>query len=100
MKIDYAKLAEARPGERPYKGYLIPLEKGYVRIMASRLDAEGMVVAVNYYGKVDESGKMMELTRVTEKRQKPEDFEADLESFRKMLEGSGITMFIEEIKDA
>lgn len=97
MKIDYNKLAELEPGERPYKGYHIPLEKGYVRIMASRLDKEGMVVAINYYGKKDESGKMLELTRVTEKRQKPAEFEADLESFRKMLEKSGIAIFIEEL---
>src|SRR3990172_6817764 len=97
MKLDLAKLAELNPGERPYKGYFIPLERGYVRLMASRLDTEGLVVAINYYGKMDDAGENFELNRVNEKRQKVEDFEADLARFRDMLEKSGLHIFIEEL---
>jgi len=97
MKPDYIRLAEIGPGERPYKGYYIPLKEGYFRIMASRLDAEGMVVSINYYGKTGTKQGKAELTRVTEKRQKVEDFEADLASFRKMLEASGISIEMEDL---
>lgn len=98
MKHDFLSLAEIGEGERPYKAYFIPLEKGYIRMMASRLDRDGMVVAINYYGKTDRSGKMLELNRINEKRQTVSEFEADLARFKKMLEESGLTIFIEEIK--
>ena len=97
IRPDYVKLAELKPGERPYKGYHAPLERGYVRLMASRLDKEGMVVAVNYYGRVDINGKFIELNRVNEKRQDIGEFEADLKSFSEMLEKSGMKIFVEEI---
>ena len=97
MDIDYIKLAELVPGEKPYKGYHIPLEKGYIRIMSSKLDKEGMVVAINYYGKVDSSGKVYELNPVTDKRQTVEEFEEDLQKFEEMIEKSGLHMFIEKL---
>jgi len=97
MDIDYIKLAELVPGDKPYKGYHIPLEKGYLRVMASRLDSEGMVVAVNYYGKVDSEGDIIELNRVASKRQELAEFEDDLESFSLMLEKSGNHIFIEKL---
>jgi hypothetical protein len=98
MKPDYIKLAELGRGEKPFKGYYIPLKEGYFRIMASRLDTEGMVVSINYYGKAGAKKGSAELTRVTEKRQKVEDFEADLARFRKMLEASGITIEMEDLR--
>ncbi len=97
MDIDYLKLAELALGEKPYKGYNIPLEKGYIRIMSSKLDKEGMVVAINYYGKVDKAGKVYELNPVTDKRQTVEEFEDDLQRFKDMIEKSGLHMFIEEL---
>jgi hypothetical protein len=97
MEIDFIKLAELKEGERPYKGYYIPLEKGYVRLMSSRLDREGQVVAVNYYGKAGAGGTALELRRVIEKRQKVEDFEADLARFKDLLEKSGLKIFIKEL---
>lgn len=97
MKIDYIKLAELHAGEKPYKGYYVPLEKGYVRLMSSRLDRVGMVVAVNYYGRVTPDGRFIELNRVTDKRQSVEEFEHDLADFRTMLEESGIEMVVEEL---
>lgn len=97
MEIDFIKLAEAGEGEKPYKGYYIPLEKGYIRLMSSRLDREGHVVAVNYYGKVSKDGAMLELHRVVEKRQMVGDFEADLARFKDLLEKSGLHIFIEAL---
>lgn len=98
MEFNFLALAEVGEGEKPYKGYFIPLEKGYIRLMASRLDREGMVVAINYYGKSDKDGKVLELNRVNEKRQAVSEFEADLARFKKMLEESGLKIFIEEIE--
>jgi hypothetical protein len=97
MDIDYLKLAELTPGEKPYKGYHIPLEKGYIRIMSSKLDKEGMVVAINYYGKVDREGKVYELNPVTDKKQTVKEFEDDLKRFKDMIEQSGLHMFIEDL---
>jgi hypothetical protein len=97
MKIDYAKLAELREGETPYKGYSIPLERGFIRIMSSKLDKDGMVVAINYYGKIDEKAGKVELNRVTDKRQPVKEFEDDLARFKEMLEKSGLSIFIEEL---
>ena len=97
MNIDYLRLAELTPGEKPYKGYSIPLEKGYIRIMSSKLDMEGMVIAINYYGKVDREGKVYELNRVTDKKQTVKEFEDDLKRFKDMIEKSGLQMFIEEL---
>ncbi len=95
MKVDYLKLAEIGPGEKPYKGYRIPLEKGYIRLMASKLDKDGMVVAINYYGRLDEKGGSLELNRVTDKRQSVREFEDDLARFKGMIEKSGLSIFIE-----
>ena len=97
MKIDYIMLAEVGPGEKPYKGYHIPLEKGYIRLMASKLDKEGMVVAINYYGRLDETGGALELNRVTDKRQTVKEFEDDLARFKGMIEKSGMSIFIEAL---
>ena len=97
MDIDYIKLAELGHDEKPYKGYYIPLEKGYIRIMSSKLDRDGMVVAINYYGKVDSEGRVYELNSVAEKRQSPDEFEEDLKRFKGMIEGAGIHIFIEEL---
>lgn len=97
MDIDFRSLAELGEGEKPYKGYYIPLEKGYIRLMSSRLDKEGHVVAVNYYGKVSVDGEILELHRVIEKRQMVGDFEADLARFKDLLEKSGLQIFIEEL---
>ncbi|MGA2193588.1 MAG: hypothetical protein ABSG42_09475 [Nitrospirota bacterium] len=97
MGIDFVRLSEAGPDERPYKAYSIPLEKGYIRLMSSHLDKDGMVVAVNYYGKVDKEGNITELNRVTDKHQTVEEFEADLARFRKMLEESGLSISIEKL---
>jgi len=97
MNIDYNMLAEMVPGEKPYKGYHIPLEKGYIRIMSSKLDKEGLVVAINYYGKVDNAGKVYELNPVTDKRQTVEDFEDDLLKFKDLIEKSGLHIFIEKL---
>jgi hypothetical protein len=97
MNIDYLRLAELAPGEKPYKGYYIPLEKGYIRIMSSKLDKEGMVVAINYYGKVDREGKVYELNSVSDKRQTVKEFEDDLQRFKDMIEKSDLHMFIEEL---
>ena len=97
MDIDYAELAEVASGEKPYKGYRIPLEKGYIRLMASKIDKDGMVVAINYYGKVDADGKIVQLNRVVEKRQKVEEFEEDLTRFKAMLERSGLKIYIEKL---
>lgn len=97
MKINYIELAELRPGERPYKGYRVQLEQGYVRLMASRLDSEGMVVAVNYYGRQDDTGNFAELNRVTDKRQSVEEFEEELASFKALLKESGMDMVVEEL---
>lgn len=96
MKVDYEKLAELGPGERPYKAYRIMLEKGYLRLMSSKLDRSGMVVSINYYGRLTEDGGFAELTRVTDKRQSVEEFESDLESFKVMLARSGMTMEVVE----
>ncbi len=97
MDFDLIKLAELGPGDRPLKGYHIPLEKGYIRLMSSKVDPEGMVVAINYFGKVDSEGKLTTLTRVTDKRQTLDEFEADLASFKSMIENSGLTIFIEKL---
>lgn len=97
MDIDYIELAEVAAGEKPYKGYRIPLEKGYIRLMASKVDREGMVVAINYYGKVDAYGKIIQLNRVVEKRQKMEEFEEDLKRFKAMLERAGLKIYIEKL---
>jgi hypothetical protein len=96
MEIDFIKLAELKEGEKPYKGYYIPLEKGYIRLMSSRLDKEGQVVAVNYYGKTG-GGKILELHRVVEKRQKVSDFDADLARFKGMIEQAGLQIFISDL---
>ena len=97
MDIDFIKLAESGPGEKPYKSYHIPLEKGYVRLMSSKLDRDGMVVAINYYGKLDEKAGKVELNRVTDKRQPVKEFEDDLARFKEMLEKAGLSIFIEEL---
>ena len=97
MDIDYIRLAELASGEKPYKGYYIPLEKGYIRVMSSKLDKEGMVVAINYYGKVDRAGKVYELNPVTDKRQSIKEFGDDLQRFKDMIEKSNLQMFIEEL---
>lgn len=97
MKIDYIRLAELKPGEKPYKGYRVQLEQGYVRLMASRLDKDGMVVAVNYYGRLDDTGNFAELNRVTDKRQSVAEFEEELASFKTLLKKSGMDMVVEEL---
>ncbi|MBI5696447.1 MAG: hypothetical protein HZC51_12065 [Nitrospirae bacterium] len=97
MEIEYWKLAELGPGDRPYKAYRIDLERGYIRVMSSRLTKSGTVVSVNYFGKPDETGEVTELTRVDDKRQPVAEFEAELASFAEKIAASGLKMVIEEI---
>jgi len=97
MEIDYWKLAELGPGDKPYKAYRIELERGYIRVMASRLTKSGTVVSVNYFGKPDESGEVQELTRVDDKRQSASEFEEELAAFAEKIAASRLKMVIEDI---
>lgn len=59
------------------------------------IDYVELVVAINYYCKVDAYGKILQINRVVEKRQKIKEFEEDLKRFRAMLERAGLKIYIE-----
>jgi len=52
---------------------------------------------VNYYGRLGASGRPVELTRVSDKRQDESSFLRELESFRASLHKAGMEMELTEL---
>lgn len=99
LVIDLRRFMEPAEGERYYKGYFIPALPGWVRIMISKERADGLIEARNFRVFLDEEGNVLWQKPGLLKVQSREDFERDLEEFRRMLEEAGMLIFIKDYRD-
>ncbi|MDA8168504.1 MAG: hypothetical protein M0Z59_02245 [Nitrospiraceae bacterium] len=94
--IDLKQFITLEEGESCYKGYMIPGRPNWARVMISKRRTDGLIEAANYMVLTDDSGKLLWEKPALAKVQSVEDFERDLEEFRKMIEGAGLLIFLED----
>lgn len=94
--IELRQFMEAGQDERYYKGYFIPAMPGWLRVMISKQRADGLIEARNFKVFVDAEGNVLWHKPGLFKVQGPEEFERDLEEFRRMLESAGLLIFVKD----
>lgn len=94
--LDLKQFLPLGPGEAYYKGYLIPGKPNWARIMISKLEATGLVIAVNYVVFMDNSGALLWEKFILQKAQPIAVFEKELKEFRELVEKAGLLFFLEE----
>lgn len=96
--IDVRRFMALGEGERYYKGYFIPAQPGWLRIMVSKRRSDGLIEAQNYKVFLDSEGNVLWYKPGLSKVQRTDEFDRDLEEFRRMLEGVGMLIFIEDYR--
>jgi hypothetical protein len=85
-------------GERYWKGHFIPTHPGWLRAMVSKLRTDGLVEARGFRLFLDGEGNVLWTKPGMVKEQSPEDFERDLRDVTRMVEESGMIIFVQEFE--
>lgn len=97
--IDLRQFLGISEGESHYKGYFIPGNPGWLRVMVSKQRADGLIEAQNIRVFLDGEGHVLWHKPGLRKLQEPGDFERDLMDFRRIIEEAGMLIFIQDYRN-